>query len=164
MMFMLICSLRILCVTALLTAATWAEGVAPFVHPGLLNHLDELHFFKQKVEAGAEPWVSAYRQRVAAGDYAALEFTPNATNCRQMVTETEALKENPCVNRMALDMQAAYSHALQWFVEQERNSSRAEQHARKAMQMLNHWFGSDGIKSWTGSWKRYAGYLTKSCM
>ena len=48
----LVCVLLLLA-TTLLPVAGRAEGVTPFVHPGLLNNLDELKFIKDKVNRRA---------------------------------------------------------------------------------------------------------------
>ena len=142
-----------------------AEGVAPFVHPGLLNNLDELKFIKDKVNRNQEPWKSGYQRllnqagRLDAPDavdmrsLSSLNYKP--IPCQSMKTNTNDYRTDPCVNQFKNDSMAAYSHALRWYIE------GSPANARKSIEILNAWSGE--LKSWTGSRKRYAGYLIEEC-
>lgn len=134
-----------------------------FVHPGLVNNLDELNFIKAKVNSGQEPWASGYLKmltqtvdRIAANSLdmpklSSLNYKPDPSNCENFVSGTDDYKTNPCINKMKDDMTAVYCHALQWYVKED------TAHAKKAVEILNAW--SYAIRSWTGERKRYAGYL-----
>src|SRR5271156_4415218 len=49
---------------------------ATFKHPGLLNSMEELQFIKQKIQAGEEPWKSAFEQ-MKETKYASLTYKPH---------------------------------------------------------------------------------------
>lgn len=153
----------LLLTTMLLPVAGRAEGVTPFVHPGLLNNLDELEFIKDKVNRNQEPWKSGYMKlltqevdRIEQNSLdmkklASLNYRPDPRGCENIKTDEDAYKGITCVNTMKNDGMAAYAHALQWYIKGE------SAHAQKAIEILNAW--SYSLKSWTGRRRRYAGYL-----
>jgi hypothetical protein len=48
---------------------------APFHHPGILNNQEEMDFIRDRVQAGAEPWKSAFN-KMSSSRYASLTYTP----------------------------------------------------------------------------------------
>ena len=104
---------------------------ATFKHPGLLNSKEELQFIKQKIQAGVEPWKSAFDQMKAI-KYASLTYKPHPH-----VTASSgflgkgggpggAYDEND-------DSIAAYTQALMWIFTDN------EQYAQNAVDILNAW-------------------------
>ncbi|MET7730763.1 alginate lyase family protein [Streptomyces sp. NPDC005402] len=125
--------------TALLTAAvalvagalTWPAEAAPatFVHPGVTVSQGQLDFARGKVNAGAQPWKSAFDQMLAS-KYADLNRTPKP----RAVVECGSYS-NPnygCTDERE-DAIAAYTDALAWYI------TRDERYARKAIQLMDAW-------------------------
>ncbi len=132
-----------------------------FIHPGLINNRDELAFIRQKVTAGEAPWAAAYetlRQYpggfIRSGDMRRLSrLDYQARPYEKIVTDKGSGKtgptESPEMIQLGNDMQAAYSHAWQWYIEQDRNPSGAVRHAEKAVEILDAWAST--LTSWTGT-------------
>ena len=65
------------CLAIALVAFMAPLGVnaATFRHPGILNNKEELDFIRDRVQAGAEPWKSAFA-KLSKSRYASLDYTP----------------------------------------------------------------------------------------
>jgi hypothetical protein len=112
---------------------------ATFVHPGVLVSRAQLDFVKGRVQAGAQPWASAYSQ-MTASRYASLSRTP----APRAVVECGPYS-NPnfgCTDERE-DAIAAYTDALAWYI------SGNSAYAQKAIQLMDAW--SATIQSHTNS-------------
>src|SRR5580700_4759949 len=56
-------------------AAVTQKGKRPIVHPGILQTRADLEFMKAKINAGEEPWKSAW-DRLQAEPNSSLDFKP----------------------------------------------------------------------------------------
>ncbi len=110
---------------------------AGFVHPGMLHSSAELEFIRTKVQAGQEPWKSAWAQ-MQKSRYASLSYQPRpeANVVRDLGGRWRGAKE------LGDDALSAYAHAIQWAITQD------AAHARKCAEILNAW--SPVLKSITG--------------
>ncbi|MFI6937707.1 alginate lyase family protein [Streptomyces sp. NPDC050418] len=102
---------------------------AVFVHPGVTVSKGQLDFTKAKLDAGAQPWKSAFDQ-MKAGKYADLNRTP-----KPRATVECGSYSNPnygCTDERE-DAIAAYTHALAWYF------TRDERHAKKSIQLMDAW-------------------------
>lgn len=108
------------------------NAVTPFVHPGLLHSLAELKFIQQKINTGQQPWKFAWQQ-LQSTEGAALDDTP-----KPFAKVIRGVRNNPNVGSsdMSRDAAAAYAHALQWSLTQEKA------HVTKAIDFLNAWAGT----------------------
>lgn len=104
---------------------------AKFKHPGLLHSMEELDIVKKKIEAGEEPWKTAF-ETMKASKFASLKYKPKP---REVVSSGflgsggstgGAFDQND-------DSIAAYTQALMWIFTGE------EKHAEKAVEILNAW-------------------------
>lgn len=103
----------------------------PFAHPGLLHSAADFERIRAKVGAGASPWIEGFRQLgqhpassadwKVRGPLAAARFAPD---------------DRGRSTAMILDADAAYQNALMWCV------TGREQHARKAIEILDAWAGA----------------------
>jgi Alginate lyase len=112
---------------------------ATFTHPGVLVSRSQLDFARGKVQAGAEPWTSAYAA-MTASRYASLSRTP-----KPWATVECGSYSNPnlgCTDERE-DAIAAYTDALAWYI------SRDPRYADKAIQIMDAWSGT--IQSHTNS-------------
>ncbi|MFE9833627.1 alginate lyase family protein [Streptomyces sp. NPDC005551] len=121
-------------------AARTAEAApAAFAHPGVTVSRSQLDFARTQVNAGAQPWKSAYGQMMAS-KYASLTRTakPRATvECGSY--------SNPnygCTDERE-DATAAYTDALAWYI------TRDERYAKKSIELMDAW--SATIKDHTNS-------------
>ncbi len=100
-----------------------------FVHPGILHHRAELDFIKAKVQAGEEPWKSAW-EALRKSAHAQLDWKvkPRADVFR-------GSRNNPDIGAsdFKADSVAAYTHAIAWMISGERS------HADKAIEILDAW-------------------------
>jgi hypothetical protein len=102
-----------------------------FRHPGILVNVAQLELVRQKVQAGAEPWSSAF-EKLKASKWAALSWTPSP---REIVECGPYSKPDlGCVDERD-DAVAAYTHALLFRLTGD------TAHARKAIEILNAWPG-----------------------
>ena len=122
----------------------------PFVHPGLLHSRAELDFVREKVQAGQEPWKSAWerlrssrphkphrRRSRGARDHdkeragvSSLKYEPSPS---AEVVRGPYNDPNIGSSNFSNDSMAAYSHALQWWM------TGKKAHASKAIEILNAW-------------------------
>jgi hypothetical protein len=128
-------------VSAAPAPATEAQLAAPatFTHPGVLVSRPQLDFVRAKVQAGAQPWTSAYQQMMASS-YASLSRTPKP----RAVVECGSYSNpnNGCTDERE-DAIAAYTLALAWYITQD------ARYANKAIAIMDAW--SPVIKDHTNS-------------
>lgn len=121
--------------------AASAEVAAPtaFTHPGVLVSRGQLDHIRGKVDAGAQPWKSAFDQ-MKASRYAALDRTPKP----RAVVECGSYSDpnHGCTDERE-DAIAAYTLALTWYITQD------ERYAKKAVEIMDAWSGT--IKDHTDS-------------
>ncbi|MFF2848529.1 alginate lyase family protein [Streptomyces sp. NPDC058001] len=112
---------------------------ANFAHPGVTVSRGQLDFVRDKVNAGAQPWKSAFDQMIAS-KYASLSRTP----APRAVVECGSYS-NPnygCTDERE-DAIAAYTDALAWYI------TRDDRYAKKAIELMDAW--SATIKDHTNS-------------
>jgi hypothetical protein len=109
-----------------------------FVHPGLLSNAAELEFIKAKVEAGVEPWKSAW-EKLRDHPLSQLSWEPRAI--REVV---RGAYNRPDIGASDLerDAAAAYAQAIRWWLSDDRA------HASKAIEILDAYSGT--LKSISG--------------
>jgi hypothetical protein len=97
-----------------------------FTHPGILNSTASLDFTKNKIAAGAQPWLNIYNNMKSSSiTQASYQATPvaildcggNNTGCTNLETDSEA----------------AYADALIWYYSGDRA------YAQKSIQIINAW-------------------------
>jgi len=99
---------------------------AVLLHPGMLHSRAELDYIKKKLQAGAEPWKSAW-ETLRASRYASPDWRPGREPnvVRDLGGRWRGARE------LGDDALAAYAQALQWSLTGERA------HARRAVEILN---------------------------
>lgn len=120
-------------------AAALAAAPAAFTHPGVLVSRPQLDFVRAKVQAGAQPWKSAYDQMMGS-KYASLGRTAKP----RAVVECGSYS-NPnygCTDERE-DAIAAYTLSLAWYITQD------SRYAVKAVEIMDAW--SAVIKDHTNS-------------
>ncbi|MFI5606852.1 alginate lyase family protein [Amycolatopsis sp. NPDC051903] len=141
----------------LLTAPVPASAApAAFTHPGVLVSKSQLDFVRDKVNAGAQPWKSAYDQMMGS-TYASLSRTPKPRSVVECGSYSNP--NNGCTDERE-DAIAAYTDALAWYFTQD------ARYAQKAIALMDAWSGTitDHTNSnaplqtgWAGaSWSRAA--------
>ncbi|WP_330453938.1 MULTISPECIES: alginate lyase family protein [unclassified Streptomyces] len=116
-----------------------AAAPAAFTHPGVLVSRPQLDFVRSKVQAGAQPWKSAYDQMMGS-KYASLSRTAKP----RAVVECGSYS-NPnygCTDERE-DAIAAYTLSLAWYITQD------SRYAQKAIEIMDAW--SSVIKDHTNS-------------
>jgi Alginate lyase len=98
-----------------------------FVHPGILHNRADLEFIKAKVQAGEEPWKSAWL---------ALRNSPHAQLSWKPKPRADLFRgshNNPDIGAgdFKSDGVAAYTHAIQWAITGDKA------YAEKAIEILN---------------------------
>ncbi|MFI6651536.1 alginate lyase family protein [Streptomyces sp. NPDC050529] len=110
-------------------AAARAAAPAVFTHPGVLVSRSQLDFVRAKVQAGAQPWKSAYDQMMGS-KYASLTRTAKP----RAVVECGSYS-NPnygCTDERE-DAIAAYTLSLAWYLTQD------SRYAAKAIEVMDAW-------------------------
>ncbi|MFD9736571.1 alginate lyase family protein [Umezawaea sp. NPDC059074] len=124
-----------------MVAITPAVKAAPavFAHPGVLNSAASLDFIRTKVNAGAQPWKSAYDSMMAS-KYGSLTRAPKP----RAVVECGPTSNpnNGCTDERE-DAIAAYTMSLAWYI------TRDTRYAQKAVAIFDAWSGT--ITSHTNS-------------
>src|SRR5256885_13260206 len=110
-------------------AAPAPAPAAAFHHPGVLVSQAELDFTRGKVQAGAQPWKSAFDQ-LRSSRYGSLTRTAKP---RANVECGSHSNPNFGCSDEREDALAAYSDALAWYV------TRDSRYATKAIQLMDAW-------------------------
>ncbi|WP_107482048.1 alginate lyase family protein [Streptomyces sp. JHA26] len=108
---------------------TPAAAPAAFVHPGVTVSRGQLDFVRAEVDAGAQPWKTAF-DRMMASKYADLNRTPKP---RAVVECGSYSHPNLGCTDEREDAIAAYTQALAWYV------TRDERYAKKSIQLMDAW-------------------------
>ncbi|MBB5874454.1 hypothetical protein F4553_007888 [Allocatelliglobosispora scoriae] len=111
------------------SASTSPPPASGFTHPGVLVSRPQLDFVKGRVQAGAQPWTSAYNAMIGSR-YASLSRTP----LPRSVVECGSYS-NPnygCTDERE-DAIAAYTDALAWYI------TGNAAYAQKAIQLMDAW-------------------------
>lgn len=102
---------------------------ATFTHPGVLVSRGQLDLMRSKVQAGAQPWKTAY-DAMRTSSFASLSYTATP---RQVVECGPSSNPNYGCSDEREDAVAAYTHALMWYV------TRDDRYAKKAIQIMDAW-------------------------
>ena len=103
-----------------------------FVHPGALHTQADFDRVKAKLEAGEEPWTSAYK-KLLTSSHVDLNWKPNPT---EKIVRGGRSPEEPDPDNYTnayRDIHTAYQCALVWKITGE------EAYAEKSIQILNAW-------------------------
>ncbi|MCX4532523.1 alginate lyase family protein [Streptomyces sp. NBC_00841] len=109
--------------------AATAAAPASFTHPGVLVSRPQLDFVRAKVQAGAQPWKSAYDQMLAS-KYASLTRTAKP---RAIVECGSYSHPNYGCTDEREDAIAAYTLALAWYITQD------SRYAQKSIEIMDAW-------------------------
>ncbi|MFE7706280.1 alginate lyase family protein [Streptomyces sp. NPDC057486] len=109
--------------------AAKAAAPASFTHPGVLVSRPQLDFVRAKVQAGAQPWKSAYDQMLAS-KYASLTRTAKP---RAIVECGSYSNPNYGCTDEREDAIAAYTLALAWYITQD------SRYAQKSIEIMDAW-------------------------
>lgn len=122
---------RALLVIAVLVAAALPvpASAATFVHPGVLVSRAQLDFVRSKVNAGEQPWKTAFEQMMAS-TYASLSRVPRP---RAVVDCGSYSNPNHGCTDERQDALAAYTDALAWYITQD------HRYADKAIEIMDAW-------------------------
>lgn len=104
---------------------------ATFRHPGLLNSLEELHFIKHQIDAGKEPWKTAFEQ-MKATKYADLNYKPHPHETVSSGFLGAGGVQGGTADESD-DAIAAYAQVLMWIFTGD------EHYAENAVAILNGW-------------------------
>ena len=130
-------------------AAVTQKGKRPIVHPGILQTRADLEFMKAKINAGEEPWKSAWNVWLTSPG-ASLDFKPKPF---VHVTRGAYAAGQQGGVELSESATAANNHVMQWYV------TGNEAHARKAIEIFDAWsstladfFENDAmlLAGWTG--------------
>src|SRR5687768_17458780 len=94
--------------TASLIAVLPVSGHAQPYRPALLNEAAELTYIRGRIQAGADPWKSAFA-RMKSSDFASLSYAPKP---REIVECGSYSKPDYGCSDESADSKAAYTHAL----------------------------------------------------
>jgi hypothetical protein len=126
------CAVLIALIASLIVPVTGqsaSAAPATFAHPGVVVSRPQLDFVRAKVQAGAQPWTSAYNAMMGS-KYADLNRTPKP----RAVVECGSYS-NPnlgCTDERE-DAIAAYTLSLAWYI------TRDARYATKAIQIMDAW-------------------------
>ncbi len=102
---------------------------ALFHHPGILVNRAQLDFVKEKIEAGKEPWKSAF-EAAKSSELGALSYTPHpyqTCDCGPFSRPDIGCKDEQ------RDSEAAYTQALLWYYTGNKD------YAENAIKIMNAW-------------------------
>lgn len=107
-------------------------GNRQIVHPGILQTRADLEFMKARIEAGEEPWKSAWKMWLG-GAGSSLDFKP-----KPFVHVTRGAYAAGELGSRELSESASVvnNHVMQWYVTGD------EAHARKAIEIFDAWSGT----------------------
>src|SRR4051794_28367576 len=106
-----------------------AKSSSGFYHPGVLVNRAQLDFIKAKVNAGAEPWKSAF-EAAKSSEWGALTYTPRPRDCVECGPFSKP--DLGCKDEQR-DSIAAYTHALLWAITGDKA------YAQKSIEIMNAW-------------------------
>jgi hypothetical protein len=98
-----------------------------FHHPGVLVNRAQLDFIRDKVKAGAQPWLAAFNDSKSR---APLDYVPQP---RAVVECGPYSMPNLGCAEEINDAVAAWAHALNWHITGD------EAHAKKSIEIMNAW-------------------------
>ena len=98
-------------------------------HPGILHSAEQIAIVRSKIEAGEQPWKSAYEE-MKKSPQSSLTYRPKA---RANVECGGHNNPNHGCDDMTNDARTAYTHALHWVLTDK------QAHADKAIEILNNW-------------------------
>jgi hypothetical protein len=105
------------------------QAPTKFTHPGVLVSRAQLDLVRAKVQAGAQPWKSAFDQ-LRTSQYASLSRTPKPRATVECGSYSNP--NNGCTEERT-DALAAYADALMW------NITRDDRYAKKSIQLMDAW-------------------------
>ncbi|RYY29937.1 MAG: hypothetical protein EOO04_06060 [Chitinophagaceae bacterium] len=106
---------------------TISVSAQAFIHPGIDQNANDLALMKRKVQAGEEPYKSAFNRLKAASD-TIFQFTTHTHVMRGPYG-----KPNIGGDDLARSASMAYNYALMWYLTNDKN------YAQKAIGILNAW-------------------------
>src|ERR1700759_2641815 len=110
-------------------SAQHAPSAHPFVHPGIMQTRKDLEFMKAKVAAGEEPWKTAW-DNLLRQPISSLSFQANPV---AHIARGSFGRASNGDRDLIASANAAYSHALQWYI------TGKKEHARKAIKVIRAW-------------------------
>jgi Alginate lyase len=119
------------------SASAGPSSHSGFVHPGVLVDTAQLDFMRGKVQAGAQPWTSAYNQLRSSAS-----LSRGATPRADVDCGSHSVPDNGCSDERG-DALAAYGDALVWYV------TRDSRYADAAIRIMDAW--SATLKTHTNS-------------
>ncbi|CAM5596616.1 hypothetical protein SCANM63S_06323 [Streptomyces canarius] len=133
--------IALLMATVVVVPAIAGQSAEPtaFAHPGVMVSKPQLDFVREKVQAGSEPWKSAYAQ-MTGSEYASLSRSPSPRATVECGSYSKP--NNGCTDERE-DAIAAYTDALVWYIGGD------EKYAAKATEIMDAW--SSTIKTHTNS-------------
>lgn len=120
-----------------------------FRHPGILNNLEEFKKIRAKIEAGEQPWKSAFEQ-LKASNYAKLSYKPHPVETAKSGILGKG-GDAGGAKAESQDAKAAYTMALMWMFTGE------EPYAKKAIEIMNAWSNFQGHAG--GNWYLQASWV-----
>jgi hypothetical protein len=127
-------------------AAADGSTTMGFVHPGLLHTEADFARMRQKVDAGASPWVDGWN-RLVANPHASLSWQPSPVAVLYRNDGVHPDNYAPFMN----DVAAAYACALRWKV------SGDTSYADKVVAIMNAWSSTLQQIAWSNG--HYDGFL-----
>ncbi len=106
-----------------------AQAPATFRHPGILVNQAQLDFVKSQVNAGVDPWKTAFNA-ASSSTYASLTYTPHPW---QTVECGPSSNPNLGCSDERNDALAAYTQALLWYI------SGNQTYAQNSVAIMNAW-------------------------
>ena len=121
--------MRIAVLAILLICVSSSLARAQFVHPGIAHSRESITFVQQQIEAGKQPWTTAW-EGLKKSRHASLKW-----RAQPMTHVERGPYNNPNIgsSEFSDDARAAYYHALCWAI------SGQEAHAVKAAEIINGW-------------------------
>ena len=113
-------------------APSASAAPAVFKHPGVLVGQTQLDVMRRQVNAGAQPWKSAY-DRMRSSQYASL--TRQAKPRANVECGSRSNPDFGCSDERD-DALAAYTDALMWYI------TRDARYAQKAIEVMDGWSGT----------------------
>ena len=122
------------------SGGTPTAAAQSFTHPGLMNTEADFARMRDKIAAGAQPWVAGWNA-LTSSSRAGLWSTPNPLETVVRGGDGENFRT------MVEDLERAYQYAVRWKVSQD------TAYAEQAVKFLNAW--SSTMKTLTGNSDRF---------